>query len=374
MAVISANRIHVDTGALAHNYRLIQEAAGHAPVLAMVKGDGYGHGMVRVAKTFSNEGCRNFGVAELCEGIELRQAGLAGEIYVTVGFSPDDAAAFFTYNLTPVVFSTSSITALATEAVQLGKTIGVHLKVDCGMGRLGVGVHEVEYYQNLIGRTQGVTLVGILSHFPESENVQTESTKQVFSVFSDACKVLGNDFPGIKHIANSGAVLNFPETCCDMVRSGIALYGYSPDGVADHGQINGQMLRPAMALTTRVAMVKEMPAGAGISYGHTYVTNKPTRIAVLPVGYEDGYPRLLSNNGEVLIKGQRAPILGRVCMNLTMIDITAIENVQPEDEVVLLGAQGVEKITADDIGNKIGTISYEILCMLGKNNQRLYIE
>lgn len=371
----SANRITVSLGALAHNYQTISSSvADGVQILAMVKGDGYGHGMTEAARAFAAAGCTSFGVAELCEGVKLRQSGLAGDIYVMVGFLPEHAEHFFTFNLTPVVFSREAITLLSETAVRLKREIGVHLKIDCGMSRLGVMPEEIEGFAGQIQAAPGLTLAGVLSHFPESDNRTSPGTARAFAIFSEACDRLGKRFSGLRHIANSGAVLNFPETLGDMGRVGISLYGYSPDGVRTNARIGDSQLRPALTFSTRIAMVKEVPAGSGISYGHTYITTRPTRLAVLPVGYEDGYPRALSGRAEVLIHGRKVPILGRICMNLCMADITEIEGVRAGDEAVLLGEQGNEMISADDIAAKAGTISYEILCMLGNNNERIYVE
>lgn len=374
-AIRSSNRVTVSLAALRHNYRTLSTAVpAGVPLLAMVKGDGYGHGMVEAASAFTQAGCRVFGVAELCEGVKLRQAGIGGEIFVMVGFLPEQAEAFFTHELVPVVFSPEAISSLSAAAVRLGRTISVQLKVDCGMGRLGVMPAEVVAYAELIESLPGITLGGVLSHFPEADNAASPSTARAFETFAAACASLDGRFSGLRHIANSGGVLNFPETLCEMGRAGIALYGYSPDGCPENGRVGETVLRPAMRFTTRIAMVKEVPAGFGISYGSTHITSRPTTLAVLPVGYEDGYPRHLSGNGVVLIHGQRVAILGRICMNLCMADITGISGVKAGEEAVLLGAQGEEVITADEIAARAGTISYEILCMLGNNNEREYSE
>lgn len=373
--ICSSNRITVDTEALSYNYRTITSGVPDGvEVLAMVKGDGYGHGMTAAARAFAKAGCRTFGVAELCEGVALRQSGIDGDIYIMVGFLPEHVEHFFTFNLIPVVFSREAIVLLSETAVRVKREIGVHLKIDCGMSRLGVMPDEIEDFADLIHALPGITLAGVLSHFPEADNVQAPGTARAFAIYSEACDRIEKRFSGLKHIANSGAVLNFPETLCNMARAGIALYGYSPDGLVENAKVNELYLKRAMTFSTKIAMVKEVPAGAGISYGHTYTTTRPTRLAVLPVGYEDGYPRCLSNVAEVLIHGRKVPVLGRICMNLCMADITEIEGVQAGDEAVLLGEQGGAVITADDIAAKAGTISYEILCMLGNNNERDYIE
>lgn len=371
----SSNIITIDCAALTHNYRTLHSRMPDGvELLAMVKGDGYGHGMVEAARAFAAGGCHIFGVAELCEGVKLRNSGITGEIFIMVGFLENQADYFFTHSLTPVVFTKNSIALLSERAVKRNCTIDLHLKIDSGMSRLGVMPDQIEEYAEYIDELPGVTLAGVVSHFYEADNPKSSGTNSAFTVYSDACHRIENTFSGIRHIANSGAVLNFPETLCEMGRAGIALYGYSPDGNRDNARVGEERLRPAMKFSTRIAMVKEVPAGTGVSYGHTYTTTRATRLAVMPVGYEDGYPRCLSNQAEVLIQGKKVPVIGRICMNLCMADITEIDGVQIGDEAVFLGEQGSEVITADDIAQKAGTISYEILCMLGNNNQRVHIE
>jgi alanine racemase len=375
MKAVSRNRISIDIGLLQHNYRCIKEKVGpRVEVMAMVKGDAYGHGMPEAAAAFAACGCRAFGVAELVEAVALRQTGIEGAIYVMLGFEPHEAELFVHYDLTPVVFQDQDIRALARAAGQHGRDIGVHLKVDCGMGRLGLLPQEVPQFVTRIEQCPGVFLAGIMAHFPEADQRQAPSTPQVYALYQQVIDGLGGKFAGIRHIANSGAALNFPEMACDMVRAGISLYGYYPDGGQGQEGQAGCRLAPAMSFATRVVQVKELPAGTGISYGHTYTTDRPTRLAVLPTGYEDGYLRDLSNRGEVLIRGQRAPVRGRVCMNLCMVDVTGIDGVTSGDEAVLLGRQGDEVITADEIAAWMGTISYEVLCLFGNNNSRTYIE
>lgn len=371
----SSNIITVDLDALRHNYRLLSSLLKPGGrLLAMVKGDGYGHGMVECAHAFAAAGCTIFGVAELCEGVRLRQAGIEGEIFVMVGFEPPQADHFITSDLTPVVFSADPLEALSAQGVIHGKEIGVHLKIDSGMGRLGVLPEDVLGISKRIEALPNVHLAGMLSHFPEADNPESSSTSEVFATYRKTCEELEKRYPGVKHIANSGAMLNFPETFCDMGRAGIALYGYSPDGDKEHGRVGGENLRPAMKFSTRIAMVKDVPAGTGISYGHTYTTTRKTRMAVMPVGYEDGLQRILSNRAEVLIAGRKVPLIGRICMNLCMADITGLDQVKEGDEAVFLGSQGDNTITADDIARQADTISYEILCLLGNNNHRLHVD
>lgn len=342
--------------------------------MAMVKADGYGHGMVMAARAFQRGGCTVFGVAELREGILLRQASIPGEIYVTIGFPGEEAGLILQYDLTPVIYNIDAARALSLQGVASGRDIGVHIKVDTGMSRLGVLPKELPAFAEQVSRLKNLRIAGIMSHFPESDDLKAESTKKNFAAFTKECKGVGGRDKLLLHIANSGAVLNFPGTCCDMVRAGISLYGYHPAGpkgclTGDSGQ-----LKPAMSFRSKVLQVKSVPEGTGISYGRTFVTQRKTRLAVLPVGYEDGYSRSLSNRGQVLIHGCRVPVLGRICMNMCMVDVSELSEVKAGDEAVLLGRQGEETISADEIAEKMGTISYEVLCLLGNNNKRQYSE
>jgi len=371
----SFNCIKINCTALQNNYTIIKKRAGAGiPVMAMVKADGYGHGMVKAAKAFERVECTMFGVAELREAVLLREAGIRGDIYVTIGFSEENTNLIFQYGLIPVIYSYEAAQALSYKAAALGVEIGVHIKVDSGMGRLGILPTDLSTFLDTVSALQGIKIAGIMSHFAEADDFNSKSTIKSFQSFTGACNELKNRFVGIRHIANSGAVLNFPDTYCDMVRAGIALYGYHPAGRVGWNDRYAENLIPAMSFVSRILQVKTVPAGTGISYGHTYKTKKQTTIAVLPVGYEDGFSRLLSNRGQVLVHGHRVPVLGRVCMNMCMVDVSELTSVKAGDEVVLLGQQGQENITADEIAEEMGSISYEVLCLLGNNNQREYIE
>ena len=371
----SYNCVTISSAALQHNYNYIKsKVAADVKVMAMVKADGYGHSMIQAARAFADVGCDCFGVAELCEAVKLRKAGISGRIFVMLGFEDDDVSSFFEHDLTPVVYNCNSARSLSDKALQAGIQIGVHIKVDTGMGRLGVMVENLAEFVDTLEGLQGISIAGVMSHFPDSDNPVSGSTEKGFAAFSRACTGLKSRIKGVCHIANSGAVLNFPDTHCDMVRVGIALYGYHPSGIEYFDSRSAKGLIPAMSFSSKVLQVKTVPEGTGISYGLTYITNRETRVAVLPVGYEDGYSRILSNRGEVLIRGQRAPIMGRICMNICMVDVTDISEAAAGDEAVFLGTQGLETITADDIAGKMGSISYEVLCLLGNNNQRVYRE
>lgn len=366
---VSFNTVTIDLDELCHNHRFLRDAAGGAIFLAMVKADGYGHGMLECSKALEKAGCTHFGVAELAEAVKLRQGGVGGAIYAMVGFDPADADAFADFDITPVVYDVEGVKALSRAAQRAGKDICVHVKVDTGMNRLGVRLDEIDGLLKVIDALPRVVVGGMASHFPCADDRSSASTRQCyekFKKFQNHASSLSNP---VRHIANSGGTLYFPPGRCDMVRCGISLYGYYPegrDGVVKDG------LHPVMSFSSRVVAVKDVPAGSGVSYGHTFVTTRETRLAVLPVGYEDGFSRLLSNRGEVLIRGRRAPIRGRVCMNLCMVDVTEIEGVATGDEAVILGTQGRECITADEIAAHTDTISYEVLCMIGNNNDRKY--
>ncbi|MBC8209026.1 MAG: alanine racemase [Desulfobulbaceae bacterium] len=370
----SHNIVTVDLAALAANFRLLQKRAGkNVQLMAMVKADAYGHGMLEVAQALAVEGCCHFAVAELVEGVCLRQAGIKGQILVQLGCELSDIQFLFDYDLTPVVVSQVMLRLLSRAAVDNGLVLDVHLKVDCGMGRLGVSPHEIDEYVNLFSDLPGVRLSGVMSHFPRADDPHSNQSREQFQEFRTVCQQVQKDHDAICHIANSGGLLYFTETCGDLARPGISLYGYYPGGVQAFEQVPEDRLTPAMRLETQVVQVKAVAAGTGISYGHTFVTSRPTRIAVLPIGYSNGYLRRLAGQAQVLISGQRVPIVGRICMNLCMVDITDCPDVAIGDTVVVMGRQGDEFISADEIASWMESISYEVLCLFGNNNERRYL-
>ncbi|MCF6289966.1 MAG: alanine racemase [Desulfobacterales bacterium] len=380
MTSFALNRVEIDLAALAANYAVVRETVGSGVrVMAVVKADAYGHGMVRVARTLAAAGARTFGVAEVEEGMALRGAGVPGEIVVLLGGPLESVAEMVGNQLTPVVFDIDTLAELSQRARALDAVLDVHLKVDVGMGRLGIMPAEVQGFVRQLTALPGLRLTGVLSHLPAADDpAADQNTSTQLRCFQEVLAGLEqkNGVGPVTHIANSAALLYHQPARLDMVRPGISLYGYYPDGAAGIGAATVK-LRPVMRFKTRVLQVKEVPAGAGISYGHTFVTRRPTRLAVLPVGYDDGYLRRLSNRAQVLIHGQRAPVRGRVCMNACMVDITDLDDaaaVRPGDEVVLIGPQGGELISADELAGWLETISYEVLCLIGSRNQRFYSE
>ena len=369
----SYNRILIDPEALIHNYHYLNsKLAPGVRFMAMVKSDAYGHSMTQVAQVLETSGCTVFGVAEVAEAVALRDSGCRGEIFVFLGFEPLHLDYFFSHNLTPVVFTIEDLNRISEAQKERGRRLSVYLKFDCGMSRLGFSPSEaIDVFSRC--RKLSIEPAGIMSHFPCSDNRHSKNSEKVADLFNRIDHHNTDMGPLARSICNSGGLLYQPYSHGDMVRIGISLYGYYPDG--DQGkESNAQEgLRPAMSCVSRVIQVKTVAAGSGISYGHTYITDRETTIAVLPIGYSDGLFRTMSNRAEVLIRGKRAPIRGRICMNMCMVDISAIENVAVGDEVVILGSQGAETIDADQIGEWSDTISYEVLCALGNNNQREFL-
>jgi len=371
MSDASYNQISIIKSALKHNYCLLKKRIGpDVRLLAMVKADAYGHGMDDAARVFYDAGCRDFGVAEINEGVRLRNSGIKGNIFIFLGFIDSDVSLFFQYDLVPVIYDIESAKALSDEAIKRDARITVHLKVDCGMTRLGILPEEFDDFLAELKKLSGIVLGGMASHFPKADERGSFQTTEQFFSFENLGFSQNIEKPLIKHIANSGGILYFPESHCDMVRAGIALYGYYPDGYSGTEFECGEKLQPAMEFNTRIIQVKTVAAGVGVSYGHTYTTQNESVLAVLPVGYEDGLSRSLSNKGEVLVHGKRARIRGRVCMNLCMVDVSHIDNVRVGDHVTILGSQYNDIISGDEIAAWMGSISYEVLCLLGNNNER----
>ncbi|NIA04971.1 MAG: alanine racemase [Proteobacteria bacterium] len=376
----SLNRVEISRAALRYNFRFCRARAGDAAVMAMVKTDGYGHGLVECARIFAGEGAAAFGVAEVAEGIALREAGLEQPVFVLAGLLPGMIPALLQYNLTPVVVDRLILPELSRQAQLSGGEIGLHLKVDAGMGRQGCLPAAVPGLVREIEALPALRLDGIMAHFPMTDDLDPANTRQVFDRFTGMIQDLADDVDIMLtgccfHIANSGGLLRYSMTRLDMVRPGIALYGYYPEGEPGRTGAGPEALQPAMRFVTRIIQVRNVPAGTALGYGRTFTTGRATTLAVLPVGYANGYLRSLSNRAEVLVCGQRAPVVGRVSMNLTLVDVTDVEGpVEWGGEAVLLGRQGDETITADELASWMDTISYEVLCLFGNLNRRYYLD
>ena len=372
----SLNRVTISRSALAHNFDLCRGQAGSAGVMAMVKADGYGHGMIECARLFAARGAVAFGVAEAVEGATLRRAGCDRPIFVLAGVVPQTAAGIVEHRLTPVVVDAAILPELSRAAVAQGVELPIHLKVDAGMGRQGTLPAAFSELAKVARSLPGLRVEGVMAHFPMSEERASANSAEVLAAFRRAAAgivgLVGNRC--CLHLANSGGLFYVAGARLDMVRLGISLYGYYPDGAAGREAAAGPLLRPVMGCTTSVIQVRQLPAGAGLGYNHLSTTTRPTTVAVLPVGYEDGYLRVLSNRAEVLLHGRRAPVIGRISMNLTLVDATGIDGVRVGDEAVLLGRQGEEEITADELAGWMETISYEVLCLFGNLNHRVLVD
>ena len=376
----------IDLSAIAQNVRALRHITNaEARLMAVVKANAYGHGVIEVARRALESGADVLGVARLNEGIELRKAGFDAPTLIFGYTPPALAQKLLEFDLTQTIWSYQTAVALSA-AVSAGKALKVHLKVDSGMGRLGLlpdccrrtaldenstakALGEVEAIASLAG----LQLEGVYTHFAAADSADKSYTRKQFEIFAeflDEIRQAGLDIP-VCHAANSAAIIDMPETHLDMVRAGISIYGLYPSDEVAKDRI---ALQPAMALKSRVVHLKKVPAGFKVSYGMTHETSKPTTIASVPVGYADGFSRLLSSRGHMLVGGRRAPIVGRVCMDTTMLDVGHVPDVDLEDEVVILGRQQDESITADEIAASLNTINYEIVSSLTARIPRIYLK
>jgi len=364
--------VEIDLGALRHNLGQVRRRmSSRTQILGVVKSDAYGHGMIPVARELVSEGVHFLGVSKFWEAEELRNAGFRLPILVLLAVEPPDMEQAIRMELRPVVFRMDHAELLSQAACRLNMPAKVHLKVDTGMGRLGVPWEKVPSFLNGLLALPGIQLEGVLSHFAVADEAdKTFSEKQLgrFREFLQALADRGHPVT-YAHIANSAGLIDLPHAHFQLVRPGIMLYG-SPPSKELHYPAD---LRPVMSFKSKIIQLKDVPAAQPIGYGRTFVTEKPSRIATVPVGYDDGYPRLLSNRGQVLIDGQRAPVVGRVSMNMITVDVTHLPAAAEDDEVVLLGTQKDDRITADEIAELCATISYEIYCSIGPHRFRRFI-
>jgi alanine racemase len=339
-------------------------------LLAVVKADGYGHGAVPVARAALSGGAEWLGVARVPEGAALREAGIQAPVLL-LAEQPDAAVPLaVALGLAATVYTRQGLACLAAAAQAAARTVAVHVKVDTGMHRYGAAPEDVPALIDAARRTPGVRLEGIWSHFAVAEDVLNPYTKQQFELFTDVLEALGPAAGGlIRHLANSAGLLTLPEAHFDLVRSGIAVYGIHPSPeLADR-----VVLEPAISFKSRVGLTKVLEAGASVSYGQRYAMPRRGTVATVPAGYADGVRRGLTNTGEVLIGGRRRPISGSVTMDHLMADLGADTTVRPGDEVVLVGRQGAEEISAHDVAAWLGTIPYEVVCAISSRVPRVYL-
>ncbi len=363
-------RIHVDLDALTHNLHALQTRAG-APVMGIVKANAYGHGLVPVALHLEAQGIAQLGVAFVEEGIALRQAGLRIPILVMGGIFGPQVAQFLAQDLEITVSSLGKLRQVEAAAEALGRKATIHLKIDTGMERIGVHSYSAGPFIEAAVASPWCEVKGVYSHLACADDPASPMTALQLERFLDACahfERIGAPLP-LRHLANSGGILHFPDTALDMVRPGIALYGVLPDPAS----LRTVDLRPALSLASQVVYFKVVKAGHSVSYGATWAPLQDTRIVTIPIGYGDGYPRSLSSRGDVLIRGQRHPIVGRICMDQFMVDLGPDGTAYNEDAVVLIGRQGDAQITCEAVAQAAGTIPYEILVGLNDRIPREYV-
>lgn len=374
----------VDLKALAWNYRqLAGRITGHAKMTAVIKADGYGHGAVEVAKVALRNGASRLAVARFSEALELRDAGIEAPILLFGYILPENVVEAVSRDIILSVNSFSAAQLISALAAGKGMKAKVHIKTDTGMGRLGIvadplSLHQGHKYEQksaaeirAILELEGLEVEGLYTHFASADSLDKSSALHQYELFEGLIKELhseGIEIP-ILHCANSAATIELPQTHLDMVRPGVAQYGLWPSDETDQSLID---LRPVMTLASTIIHIKEVPAGFKISYGSTYETGTKQKIATLPLGYADGYSRQLSNKGSVLVNGVRCPIVGRVCMDLTMVDVTEAD-CMVGDRVVAIGAMGDNRISTEEIASIIDTINYEVVTSIGKRVPRIYL-
>ncbi|MCG2762155.1 MAG: alanine racemase [Candidatus Atribacteria bacterium] len=373
--LLGSTWIEIDLDAIAQNVRNIKKLIGEKKeLMAVVKGNGYGHDILEISSLVLKNGATRLAVARLEEGIFLRKAGIAVPILVLGLTLEQQVELLVSYNITPAVCKYETMEKLSKFAVKEDKTVKVHIKVDTGMGRIGIFPNHVLNFIKKVKALKNIEIEGIFTHFSVADEKDKTYTEVQFKKFIEVLTILekeGIRIP-VKHVSNSATLLDLPHMWLDLVRPGISVYGLYPSREVQ----KTVKLIPAHTFKTRIVFLKELLAGEYISYGRTYTTQqKRTVVASLPVGYADGYNRLLSNQGEVLVRGKRFPIIGRVCMDQTMVDVTNLPQVEIGDEVVLWGRQGQEEITVEEIADKIKTINYEVVHMPDKKRvPKLFIK
>lgn len=361
----------ISLSALTHNFEEVMRRANGRKVLAVVKARAYGHGLVPVARHLLGRGAHMLGVALVEEGRELREAGIDAPVLVMGPVFPEQADAVAAWRLTPALSNNTVARALADAARRRSLRIAVHVKVDTGMSRLGVSPEAAPDLVQELMALEGIVVEGLMTHFADADLRDKAFAAHQMERFETLLRILADRGIAIplRHAANSAAILDYQRALFTMVRPGLMLYGYDPV----EGSASGADLQPVLSLFTRIFLLKKVPAGTPISYGRTFVTGRESLIATIPIGYADGFSRSLSNCGEALVRGVRAPIAGRVCMDMTMLDVTDVPGVRENDEVVLIGSSGGERITAADLAAKTGTISYEVLCGISARVPRVSV-
>ena len=364
----------VDLDAIAHNMREIRKITNpNAQIMAVVKADAYGHGFMETARTLLENGADRLAVAVLQEGKQLRSRGVDVPVLILGASSAEDAEDLINFDITPNVFDYEFAKALSYEAEKKEKVTKIHIKLDTGMTRIGFVADDSDNKNIVdeiikISKLPYIEIEGIFSHFSTSDEYDEAYTRMQFRRFMnvvDGLEEQGLHIP-IKHICNSAGIMMYPEMHLDMVRPGVILYGMYPSNEVDKSRLT---LIPAMTLKSRITLVKSVDEGRGVSYGKEYITDRTTKIATVPIGYADGYLRKIAQNGVMMVNGVKTPIIGRICMDQCMIDVTNVHNIDKGDEAVIFGK---EDITIDSLAEWLDTINYEVACVIGKRIPRIY--
>ena len=365
----------INIDALAYNMKNIRQITSKsAMIMAVIKSDAYGHGAVETARVLAENGADRFAVATVSEAVQLRQGGISEPVMILGATIDEEAESIVSYDIIPTVFSYEYARALSDQAVKQGKTVKVHIKIDTGMSRIGyvAGVDDNAVADEIIeiSKLDNVEVEGIFSHFATSDEADRSYMDEQFERFIAMTELLerrGLKIP-IRHIANSAAIMMYPHTHLDMVRAGIVLYGCYPSDEVDKSRLS---LRPVMSFKSRISLIKTTGGKRGVSYGKTFISDGSIKIATVPVGYADGYSRMLSGKAEMIVHDKKVPVIGRICMDQCMIDVTNVHNINTGDEVILFGDG---EITADTIARQLGTINYEVICMVSKRIPRIYVK
>lgn len=369
-------RAEISLSNLRNNLAIVRALIGNkVKIMAMVKANAYGHGLYEISHELIKNGVEYLGVAFLEEGVYLRSCGITTPILAIGAINVDQIADFIKNDIEITSSSIEKSVAIASVAKELGKTAKVHLKIDTGMERIGVHWYNAEKFIDHSFQLDSIKIKGICSHFAKAES-DAEFTRTQIDRFNSVLDLIDKKgfLPELIHIANSAGIINFRDSHFNMVRPGIMLYGYNPNGYSPDTMFEDRKIKPVMTLKTKVAYFKVVPAGTGISYGHTYVTKFQTRIVTLPIGYGDGYFRALSNKGEVIIRGKKYPIVGNICMDQCMVDIGPDGTAYNGDDVLLFGEMDGHIIPLESLCEKIGTITYEFLCGITLRVPRIYID
>ena len=362
--------LHLDR--LSHNMHLLQQQVGQTPLWPCIKANAYGHGAPIIARHLLQRGYNTFGVADVGEAVALIDAGIHATFVIFSATLPEHSEALVAYDCEPAVCTLEMVEALAREAEKRDKQVSIHIKVDTGMGRIGIYPEQVQAFIEKCHDYPAIRIRGIMSHFPRADEADKAFSYQQIATFRRIAEMAGRHGIGLCHMANSAAILDLPDACFDAARPGIAIYGLRPSRTIQNPQVDH--LRPVLEWKCRITFLKEVPAGTGLSYGHIYTTQRPSLIATIPVGYGDGLSRNLSGKLDFLVGGLRCPQVGRITMDMCLIDVTALRGrVKPGDEAVIIGVQQAAENTADELADKLGTINYEIVTAISHRVPRIVV-